>query len=87
MNKLLTIDEVAVILRKSPRTVRRLKGLEFSRIGSSRRYDERDVEAYRKGKLECQSSCAKDRRSTIASSKSKDIGFLEALRKIGRAHV
>lgn len=79
MNKLLTIDEVAIILGKSPRTVKRLTKLEYSKVGGSRRYDERDVAKYLQEAKPCQSSCAKDRRTSTRSSKSTDIDFFEAL--------
>jgi excisionase family DNA binding protein len=79
MNKLLTIEEVAVILGKSKRTVRRLPNLVFYRVGGSRRYDERDVKTYLAEQAECQSSCAKAARTITRSSKSKALGFFEAL--------
>jgi hypothetical protein len=77
--KLLTIDEVAAELKLSPRSVRRLNDLPYSKIGGSRRYDLRDVEAYHKDHLQCQSSSAKGVRTTTRSSKSKALGFFEAL--------
>ncbi len=45
MPALLTLDEVAKLLKVSTRTVQRLP-LRFAKIGKSRRYEVRDVERY-----------------------------------------
>src|SRR5690242_19920048 len=76
--QLMTIDDVAVALKVSAKTVKRLK-IDFSRIGRQRRYHPRDVEEFRQRALECQSSSDRGRRSTIANSSSRAVGFAEAL--------
>jgi len=78
MLKLLDIDEVAALLKVSAKTVKRLP-IQFSRMGRRRRYDLRDVEAYRKDSLECPSSNAQDRRIGTRKSTSEGIGLSEAL--------
>lgn len=79
MNKLLDIEEVAGILRVSIKTVKRLP-IQFSRVGRFRRYDLRDIEAYRKDAIEpCPSTNAQDRRTGNRRSSSAGIGLSEAL--------
>lgn len=76
MTKLLTIKEVADMLQMSVRNVRRLPIL-FSRMGKARRYDARDVEAYRRDTLQCPSSSEPARRSIIRKSSSEAVGLLK----------
>lgn len=79
MNKLLGIEEVAGILQVSIKTVKRLP-IQFSRVGRFRRYDLRDIEAYRKDAIEpCPSTSAQDRRTGTRRSLSGGIGLSEAL--------
>jgi hypothetical protein len=80
MQKLLNIGEVADLLRMSARAVKRLP-IHYSRMGRLRRYDLRDVEAYRLESLECPSTSAKARRTSTQKSKSEGIGLFEALKQ------
>lgn len=75
--RLMTLTEVADALRMSPRKVRDLP-IPFARIGKSRRYTARDVEAYVRGAT-CQSTNEPAHRSGKRSSLSKGVGFAKAL--------
>ena len=77
---LLTLEEVAAMLRKSTRTVRR-RPIPFIRDGNSRLYEMRDVQDYMRENKECLQANGRARRTTGRTSKSMVGGFSEALRQ------
>ena len=80
MEKLLTLDEVAELLRRSPRTVCKLPIPIVRLAGSARLYDPRDVRAYVEATKEYLHAGAKVR-STKRSWRVKGISLDEALAK------
>lgn len=80
IEKLLTIEEVARFLHRSPRSVRRLQ-IPVVRIGRKPLYDrealQRFVESHK-----CQSLNVPDHRSTIVKSRSRGVGLFEALERV-----
>lgn len=75
---LLTTEEVATMLRCSPRTVRRLK-LAYCKPHGRRMYQLSVVEQYLKDSTKCPSSGDRRARSTIRKSRSEGVGLSEAL--------
>jgi len=78
MVELMTIEEVAKMLRRSPRSIRRLD-IPFIRVSNRRLYDRDDVNAWREERKECLSSNGQTPRIGTQRFRSKDVGLYEAL--------
>jgi len=79
LEPLLTVGEVAAILRCSPRTVRRLP-IPFVRRGRARLYEPAAVRRYVRESTICPSTDDRERPTTTQTLKSKAVDFYEALR-------
>jgi hypothetical protein len=79
MMKLLTIEEVAEMLRRSPRTVLKLAIPVVRLTGRARLYDPRDVRDYIEGCKQYPSSSGRGLPTTRRSLNTKGVGLSEAL--------
>jgi len=77
--RLLTVAEVADLLRCSPRTIRR-EPISFVKRGRTRLYEPMEVRRYIRENTQCTFSGARAPPSTTQSSRSKVADFLDAQR-------